>query len=240
MYNNIYGYSYSVPAQDPFTGIGMGIMMFYMVAMLLIGIISLASYILRGIGLYTIAKHRGYEYAWLAFIPFFRVYLQGKLSGDITFKNKTMRDTGIWLAAIPLMYGVVVSGIYGVMCLCGMLAIFSMTMHVSAGRILILIMLLILALVIGLGYKGLYKTLRIMVNYQIYCNMTSVNMAVAHAVLGALLPLYESICFFVMRNRERNMREACGDASEENIEETEESTALSDEGDSESDYSDNE
>ena len=71
MYNNIYGYSYSIPAQDPFTGIGLGIMMFYMVAMLLIGIVFLASYILRVIGLHTIAKHRGYEYAWLAFIPFF-------------------------------------------------------------------------------------------------------------------------------------------------------------------------
>lgn len=224
MYNNIYGYRYSIPAEDPFTGIGMGIMMIYIIAMLLIGIISLASYILRGIGLYTIAKHRGYEYAWLAFIPFFRIYLQGKLSGDITFKNKTMRDTGIWLAAIPLMYGVVVSGIYGVMCLCGMLAIFSMTMHVSAGRILILIMLLILALVIGLGYKGLYKTLRIMVNYQIYCNMTSVNMAVAHAVLGALLPLYESICFFVMRNREQSNNNETHDADSTEDKEEEQKT----------------
>lgn len=222
MYNNIYGYSYSIPAEDPFTGIGIGIgiMMFYIIVMLLIGIISLASYILRGIGLYTIAKHRGYEYAWLAFIPFFRVYLQGKMSGDITFKNKTMRDTGIWLAVIPLMYGVVVSVIYGVMCLCGMLAIFSMTMHVSAGRILILIILIILALAISLGYKILYKTLRVMVNYQIYCNMTSGNMAVAHAVLGALLPLYESICFFVMRNREQSNNNETHDA--DSTEDTEE------------------
>ena len=214
MYNNIYDYSYSIPAEDPFTEIGMGIMMFYIIVMLLIGIISLTSYILRGIGLYTIAKHRGYEYAWLAFIPFFRIYLQGKLSGDITFKNKTMRDTGIWLAVIPLMYSVVVSVIYGVMCLCGMLAIFSMTMHV------ILIMLLILALAIGLGYEVLYKTLRVMVNYQIYCNMTSGNMAVAHAVLGALLPLYESICFFVMRNREQSNNNETHDA--DSTEDTEE------------------
>ena len=58
MYNNIYGYSYSIPAEDPFTGIGMGIMMFYIIVMLLIGIISLTSYILRGIGLYTIAKKK--------------------------------------------------------------------------------------------------------------------------------------------------------------------------------------
>ena len=217
MYNNIYGYSYSIPAEDPFTGIGIGIMIFYIIVMLLIGIISLVSYILRGIGLYTIAKHRGYEYAC---IPFFRIYLQGKLSGDITFKNKTMRDTGIWLAVIPLMYGVVVSVIYGVMCLCGMLAIFSMTMHVSAGRILILIILLILALAISLGYKILYKTLRVMVNYQIYCNMTSGNMAVAHAVLGALLPLYESICFFVMRNREQSNNNETHDA--DSTEDTEE------------------
>ena len=106
------------------------------------------------------------------------------------------------------------------MCLCGMLAIFSMTMHVSAGRILILIILLILALAISLGYKVLYKTLRVMVNYQIYCNMTSGNMAVAHAVLGALLPLYESICFFVMRNREQSNNNETHDA--DSTEDTEE------------------
>ena len=147
------------------------------------------------------------------------------MSGDITFKNKTMRDTGIWLAVIPLMYGVVVSVIYGVMCLCGMLAIFSMTMHVSAGRILILIILIILALAIGLGYEVLYKTLRVMVNYQIYCNMTSGNMAVAHAVLGALLPLYESICFFVMRNREQSNNNETHDADFTEDTEEEQKTA---------------
>ena len=46
--------------------------------------------------------------------------------------------------------------------------------------------------------------LRILVNRQIYEKFTTPGMAVAHAVLGVLLPLYESICLFVMRNRPYN------------------------------------
>lgn len=221
MYNDIYSYSYSVPVQDPLSGFGMGILMIYIIAILLVGIISLASYILRGVGLYTIAKRRGYQHAWLAFVPFMRNYLQGQLSGNIQFKNKTMRDTGIWLAVLPFMYGFVFSIIYTVMCVCGIITVLSMAIHVGIGRILFLAFLVLLAIAISVGYKVLYKTLRVLVNYQIYQNMTSQNMAVAHAVLGAFVPLYESICLFVMRNREENVAgEVQEDVSEASVEET--------------------
>lgn len=249
MYNDIYGYTYSVPAQDSFSGFGMGIFLIYIIATLLVGIISLASYIFRGVGLYTIAKRRGYQHAWLAFVPFARNYLQGQLSGNIKFKNKTMRDTGIWLAVIPFMYAFVFSIIYTVMCVCGIITVFSMAIHVGVGRILFLAFLVVLVVVISVGYKVLYKTFRVLVNYQIYQNMTSQNMAVAHAVLGALVPLYESICLFVMRNREGNIAdEGQENIGEESVVESQESgtpevneiTALSDTDDSSKESSDNE
>lgn len=53
-------------------------------------------------------------------------------------------------------------------------------------------------------YNAVYSVLRILVNRQIYEKFTTPGMAVAHAVLGVLLPLYESICLFVMRNRPYN------------------------------------
>ena len=54
-------------------------------------------------------------------------------------------------------------------------------------------------------YNAVYSVLRILVNRQIYEKFTTPGMAVAHAVLGVLLPLYESICLFVMRNRPYNL-----------------------------------
>lgn len=214
MYNDIYGYSYSVPAQNPMSGFGMGILMIYVIAMLLIALISLASYILRGIGLYTIAKKRGLNHPWFAFVPFMRTYLQGNLGGDVKLKNKTMRDTGIWLVVIPFMYGVVFSILYVVMCLCGIVTVFSMTIHVGVGRIVFLAFLILIFVVISIGYKVLYKTLRVLVNRQIYQSMTSENMAVAHAVIGAFVPLYESICIFALRNREEKVEDATSDGAD--------------------------
>lgn len=214
MYNDIYGYSYSVPAQNSMSGFGMGILMIYVIAMLVIALISLASYILRGIGLYTIAKRRGMNHPWLAFVPFMRTYLQGTLGGDIKFKNKTMRDTGIWLAVIPFMYGMVFTVLYGVMMLCGIVTVFSMAVHVGVGRILFLTLLILIFVVVSVGYKVLYKTLRVLVNRQIYQNMTSENMAIVHAVIGALVPLYESICIFVLRNREAKAEDATSDGAD--------------------------
>lgn len=215
MYNDIYGYSYSVPAQNSMSGFGMGILMIYVIVMLLIGLVSLASYILRGIGLYTIAKRRGMNHPWFAFVPFMRTYLQGTLGGDIKFKNKTMRDTGIWLVVIPFMYGVVFSVLYGVMWLCGIVTVLSMTIHVGVGRTVFLAFLVLILIVISVGYKILYKTFRVLVNHQIYQSMTSENMAIAHAVIGALVPLYESICLFAMRNCEGKVEDATSDGAED-------------------------
>ena len=64
-----------------------------------------------------------------------------------------------------------------------------------------LIVLYILILVLVVAYSAVYSVLRILIDIQIYEKFTTRNMAVVHSVLSGLIPLYEAICFFVMRNK---------------------------------------
>lgn len=77
--------------------------------------------------------------------------------------------------------------------------------HEVGGSILTgIIIVTVIVIVFFTVYNAVYSVLRILVNRQIYEKFTTPGMAVAHAVLGVLLPLYESICLFVMRNRPYN------------------------------------
>ena len=74
----------------------------------------------------------------------------------------------------------------------------------SFGAVTGIIIVTVIVIVFFTVYNAVYSVLRILVNRQIYEKFTTPGMAVAHAVLGVLLPLYESICLFVMRNRPYN------------------------------------
>lgn len=99
-------YDYSSPYMESTL---IGIMMILFIIMLVCAIFALLSYILKGIGMYTMAKRQGMDYAWLAFIPFARTYLHGELAGSIRLKNKSIQNPGIWLLALPFLYGAVSS-----------------------------------------------------------------------------------------------------------------------------------
>lgn len=59
------------------------------------GLILLTFYIFSSIGIYTLAKRRGYYRPWLAWIPFARDYLLGGIADNIQFrkgKNSYLRQ----------------------------------------------------------------------------------------------------------------------------------------------------
>ena len=68
-----------------------------------LGIGALVSYILRGVGMYTLGKRRGMDYPWLAFIPYARTWFQGELCGTLHFGHKELKSPGIWLLVIPVV-----------------------------------------------------------------------------------------------------------------------------------------
>ncbi len=207
-YNFGYGYEYYNPTSgiDAMAdSIFVGIITIYLIIILIGLVVTIVDYVLRGIGMYTIAKREGMEYPWLAFVPFARTYLQGELSGTVHLKKKQIKNPGIWLIVLPFIAGAVSLIFYAIFWITGIGMIISMDyMGISVGAVTGLVIFLIIAVIFMVLYEAVYKVLRVLVNRQIYDKFTSPNMAVAHAILGILLPLYESICIFVMRNRPYN------------------------------------
>lgn len=190
-----------------------GIMMIFFIVMLVCAIFALIGYILRGIGMYTMAKRQGMDYAWLAFIPFARTYLHGELAGSIRLKNKSIQNPGIWLLALPFLYGAVYSLLNGILWGIGVGSITKAVQYtflpygrldISAGSIMGMVILFLIIAIVSVAYTALYKSFEVLVNHQILERFTSKNMSIVHAVLSTFIPMYESICLFVMRNHPFN------------------------------------
>ena len=203
-------YDYSSPYMESTL---IGIMMILFIIMLVCAIFALLSYILKGIGMYTMAKRQGMDYAWLAFIPFARTYLHGELAGSIRLKNKSIQNPGIWLLALPFLYGAVSSLLNAILWFVGvgsMTKIFQSAflpygrVNLSGGAVMGIVVLVLIFSVVSLGYTAVYKTFGVLVNHQILERFTTKNMSIVHAVLSTMIPLYESICFFAMRNHPFN------------------------------------
>ena len=75
---------------------------------------------------------------------------------------------------------------------------------ISGGTIMLAVVLLLIAAVVSVLYQAVYKVLCVLINIQIYDRFTTHNMGIVHAVLSAVVPLYEAFCLFVMRHKEFN------------------------------------
>lgn len=71
----------------------------------------------------------------------------------------------------------------------------------GVGSVIALLVVGVLFIGVMVVYSGIYKMLQVLVDHQILERFTSKNMSIAHGVLSAVIPLYEPICFFVMRNK---------------------------------------
>lgn len=206
---NTYGY-YDYGNSYVDTTMMMGIVMICTIVLLVWTIFSLGSYILKGIGMYTIAKRIGMDYAWLAFVPFARTYLHGELSGRILLKRKNIQNPGVWLLALPFLYSAVYSILYAILWFVGFGTLMKIdnympyNLDISTGNIMGIIVVFLILMAVSVGYTAFYKALEVLVNHQILERFTSKNMSIVHAILCTIIPLYESICFFVMRNRPFN------------------------------------
>lgn len=210
-YGYAYDYEYGYPIRhglDQSRAITLLLTVYLIVIAVIIAVV-LASYIFHSIGMYTIGKRMGREYAWLAFIPFARDYFHGNLADEIPLKNKSIKNPGIWKLVIPIIYSAVA----------GVLILFLIVAAVGAGAAsglnggafsgmmvfsTTLIVLYILVIILAVVYSAVYSVLRILIDIQIYERFTTRNMAVVHSVLSGIIPLYEAICFFVMRNKPFN------------------------------------
>ena len=202
-YHYTYEYNYPVSNSEGLVGV---ILSVYLIILTLILAFVLVSYIFHSVGLYTIGKRMGKEYPWLAFIPYARDYFQGELAGPIKLKNKEIKNPGIWNLVIPIISSVL-AGVFGVLIILvtGVGAAAQISGAGGAGiALLFVIMLYTLLIVAVIAAQAAQMALKVLINKQILERFTAGNMGIVHAVLMIVVPLYEAICFFVMRNREFN------------------------------------
>ncbi len=177
----------------------------YLVVIAAVLAISLVGYIFHSVGLYAIGKRMGHGNAWLAFIPYARKYYQGEMAGEIGLKNKKIKNPGIWYLVLPLAWGAFYGVLIVILCVLAVMGMFGAAAAGSegmlGGTLFGLAAGYVLLFVAALVYSAAYMALRVLINRQIYARFTTGNMAVVHAVLSAVIPLYEAFCTFTFRDR---------------------------------------
>lgn len=200
-----YGYSYNY---DMSNSVFAALMSIYLIIFMVALIFWIVEYVFFAIGLYTIAKRIGRNYPWLAFIPFARKYLHGELAGTIELKTRKIKNPGVWKLVLPIIAGAAFS-LFMIILMVALgigtfMAVGSYGYGISGGTIMLAVVLLLIAAVVSVLYQAVYKVLCVLINIQIYDRFTTHNMGIVHAVLSAVVPLYEAFCLFVMRHKEFN------------------------------------
>lgn len=200
-----YGYSYNY---DMSNSVFAALMSIYLIIFMVALIFWIVEYVLFAIGLYTIAKRMGRNYPWLAFIPFARKYLHGELAGTIELKTRKIKNPGVWKLVLPIIAGAAFS-LFMIILMVALgigtfMAVGSYGYGISGGTIMLAVVLLLIAAAVSVLYQAVYKVLCVLINIQIYDRFTTHNMGIVHAVLSAVVPLYEAFCLFVMRHKEFN------------------------------------
>ena len=208
-YNYSYDYDYNVPVySDSGSGFLSVLIGIYLVVLAGVLLISLVGYVFHSIGMYTIGKRMGKAHPWMAFVPFARDYFQGELAGPIRLKNKEIRNPGIWNLVLPIIFSALTGVLTTVMIVGAVAGLLVSETAWSAGALtgtlMGLIMFYLALIVFSVAYSAVYMVLRILINRQIFAAFTTDNMAVVHAVLSSVIPLYEAIGTFAFRNKEFN------------------------------------
>ncbi|MBU5450166.1 hypothetical protein [Acetivibrio sp. MSJd-27] len=183
-----------------------GLILFYIIFLGLYLIVGLAGYLLKGLGMYGIAKQQNLSYAWLAFIPVASNYLQGRLAGEsLKIGKKEWKNPGLWMLLIPIIFYAVFFTVY-------IIFIISIALQGSAdyldkspaavqalisGMIGFIVIIMLLAIIGGTAVNLITGLVR----YNIHKRYQDDNKALLHMLLGMFVPLYQSIYFFILRNK---------------------------------------
>ena len=66
----------------------------------------LVAFILQGIGLYKMAKKQNIKQAFLAFVPFAKIYLVGKIAGEISFFGHRVQRLGFYAMLLEIVLSI--------------------------------------------------------------------------------------------------------------------------------------
>lgn len=172
-------------------------------------LLSIATYVLTALALYTIAKRRGLKNPWLAWIPIADCWLLGSLSDQYRYvvhgEHKSKRKILLFFRILMTVIYVFLFGLLAKLCLHAFGGVMRGTMPDT-------LMLQILhqaanLLIVGLPLIGVaiaYAVFRYMALYDIYKSLDPAN-CVLFLVLSILFGITEPFFLFFSRNRDDGM-----------------------------------
>lgn len=185
---------------------GVGFVVFYLIYMLVMFGLSVACYILRSLGCYTIAQRRGIQKPWLSWIPLVDVWILGCISDQYQYvvkgKNKSKRKAMLTLNIILGVFYVAVIVCYVVM----IVNVFTGIMEDINGDEALMSIMGPLVGILGMslpmfGVAIAQTVLRYMALYDLYRSSCP-----AHDVLFLVLSIFFNVTepFFIFFNRKKD------------------------------------
>ena len=172
-------------------------------------LLSIASYVLTALALYTIARRRGLKNPWLAWIPVADCWLLGSLSDQYRYvvdgQHKSKRKILLIFRILTAVMWVSLIGLLVNLCFHAVGSVFWGTM--SDERIFQILHQALNLLVVCLPLIGIsiaYAVFRYMALYDIYKSLDPAN-SVLFLVLSILFGVTEPFFLFFSRNKDDGM-----------------------------------
>ena len=191
------GYEEFVSAGAGFVGV---LVLIYLFVIFLSLALSMASYVLHSLGLYTIADRRGIRHSWLAWIPIGNLWLAGSISdqyqyvakGKIKSRRKAMLGMGIAMVGVYLVWLVLM--IFSAISAAG-----DPTGMSAAGIIPV-----ILGVVALFAVAIVLTVFQYLSYYDLFCSCSKDN-AVLFLVLSIVFPITLPVFVFINRKKDEGM-----------------------------------
>lgn len=194
-------YEFSYGMEEDFA---VGFVIAYLIVWLLAMAFGIASYVLRSLGVYTIAKRREVKHPWMAWVPMLDAWILGSISDQYHYvtqgKNKNKRK---WLIGLHIAYLVVFFTSY-----IGMfVSVVVEEMRyggVDEERLIASMLLGLLGMMVAMGVGIAMYIVRYMALYDLYKSCKPDN-AVLFLVLSILVNVTEPFFVFACRKHDGGM-----------------------------------
>ena len=181
------------------------LLIFCLIFLLIIMLLCIISYVLRGLAIYKMSKARGLQNGWLGFIPCANNYQLGMIAGEIELGNKRIKNPGLWLLLLPIIYGIVFTIGYFAMMIPYFISIFSLGSNPMPeeviGPVTALMFALMIFVLIMLFAQVILYLFRYLALHRIFSHYSTGQKPVFYMIIAMFVPLAESILLFMHSKR---------------------------------------
>ena len=192
-----------------FDGLGAGFAALYTVYSMVASSFGIALYVLRALGLYSIAKRRGINRPWMSWVPVLDLWVLGCISdqyqyvvnGNVRNKRKWLLGLSIAMAVLYIVFAVLIGvAVFG--------AVGGMTGSMSDNQLVATLLGPVMGLVVGLiplvGIAIAVMVIRYVAMYDLYTSCNPQN-NVLFLLLSIFFTVTEPFFLFFVRNKDEGM-----------------------------------